>query len=186
MARADEALLALKYQVATFVAYIKATYTGDHTDLDGNAVFHIEEFDETNAESYSPTLGKTNYSFIITRFTNAPRGDYPVGWLSQVYNADIIIVRKSLRTKDRTNNRNIIQFGGTDDASGAVTSIERIATDLQKWFRVRTQGGKLSNGTTEQSFKCDITSIGQFSQAGDFCYKVLPFEAYSMETVTIS
>lgn len=185
MARADQVLTALKYQIAQCVTHIKATYSTIDDVLD-TSVFHIEPFDEQDAKSYAPTLGVSGYSFIVTRFTTEQRSEYPVGFLNQIHRADIIVCRKTLKTIDRTNNRNIVQFGGTDGQSQTVTSIERIATDLQKWFRVSTQGGKLSDGTTERAFKCDITSLGEFAQAGDFYYKVLPFECYTQESVTIS
>ena len=187
MARADTALSALKYQVSKFCTHVNNTYTGGAGDVSTNYVFHIEPFDESDAASFSPTLGSSNYSFIITRFTTEATPDYPAGWLRQKYDADILIVRKTLRTKDRTNDRNLLQFGGTNDAGGTVTSIERLASDLQKWFRVITQGGKLIDAAaTEHAFKCDILDIGELTKSGDFYFKLCKFTALSMESTTIS
>ena len=186
MARADQALDALKYQMLQFGTHIKATYSSAD-DLTGVPVFHIEPFDENEVSSFSPTLSKSNYSFIITRFTANQTPDYPVGYLRQRFEADIIVVRKSLKTLDRTNDRNLIQFGGTDGQSVDVTSIERICTDLQKWFRNISQGEKLPNSSgTYMAFKSDIEEIGEFTKTGDFYFKVCKFSALSMESTTIS
>jgi len=187
MARADAVLTALQYQISKFANHLKATYSTSADDIALNSSYHIEPFDETAIESFAPTLGKSNYSLIVTRFDVEPRSDYPVGFLNQIYKADIIVARKSLRTKDRTNDRNLIQFGGTDDAGNDVTSIERICNDMQKWFRSYSQGGRLTDSTTaENAFKCDITAISTLAKTGDFYYKVCSFECYTQETVTIS
>lgn len=186
MARAEQALTALKYQVKQFAGYLNSTYSTSAPDIDSNRTYHIEPFEETDIASYSPLLGSSNYSFVITDFETSRTPDYPSGYLREQFTARIIVARKSLRTMDRTNDRNLIQFGGVTDANTTITSIERICTDMQKWFRNITQGGKLSDGTTERAFVCDITEISRLANTGEFYYKVCNFEALSMESTTIS
>lgn len=187
MARADQVLDALKYQLGQFATHIIATYSTAADDVSATAIFQIEPFDENEISSFSPTLGKSNYSFIITRFTSNPTPEHPVGYLSEKFEADIIVVRKSLKTIDRTNDRNLIQFGGTDGQSADVTSIERICTDLKKYFKVASQGGKLANSSAvKMAYSCNIEDVGEFQKTGDFYFKVCHFAGYTMETVTIS
>lgn len=187
MARADQVLDALKFQVDKFTTLVRATYSTGADDVTALCTYHIEPFDENEVSSFSPTLGKSNYSFIITRFISNPTPEHPVGYLSEKFEADIIVARKSLKTLDRTNDRNLIQFGGTDGQSADVTSIERICTDLKKYFKVASQGGKLANiSAVENAYSCNIEQVGELQKTGDFYFKVCHFAGYTMETVTIS
>lgn len=187
MARGDQILAALKYQLSTALAYINTKYSGTAPDVVSTRVYHIEPFDPTKEEDFSPLMGSTNYAAVITKFDNVTDGDYPTDYLKIRFTCDIILIRKTLKVKDRTNDRNLLSFGGTDDAGNTVTSIERLTNALQKWFRTYSQGGKLPNSSAVQTVtSCDIPAVEKLANTGDFYYKVCKFQCLTFESTTIS
>lgn len=186
MARADEIVLAIHFQLGKFLETVTATYTGNASDVNDTAIFQLIDFDTEDEESFSALLGYSNYSFVFTNIENEMSTDYPHGYLKQTYSCDIVVIRKTLKTIDRTNDYNLLHSGGQTGSGATITSMSRLCTDLQKWFRSNYNACKLYDDTNYNAVKSDIVSISPINKTGNFYYKICKFQALTLESTTIT
>lgn len=186
MARADHIVLALHFQLLKFLENITATYTGGASDVDDTAVHELIQFDSEDEDSFTALLGKSNYSIVFTNIENDISTDYPCGYLKQVYRCDIFVIRKTLKTADRSLDYNLLHSGGQTGSGQTITSISRLCTDMQKFFRSNFDACKLYDSTNYNAVKSDVVSISPINKTGNFYYKVCKFEALTLESTTIT
>lgn len=185
MANLNEMANALKVNVQDFLTYILANYTTSPSDVSASYVYIEEPFTE-DEESFKKRFQAANYHFVIANTTFNLREAQPTGHLIHEFNADIYVIRRTLQPSDLSNRRNLILYGGTDGAAGVVTSMQRICGDLQKYLQTYTLGGTLPVSSVAKAFRCNIETIEELRNVGNFFYCVCKFGAATIESKTIS
>lgn len=199
MADQRDILNGLKHQLSAFVANEvlilnagSGVSTGD--DLRESVVYNVDPFDEEDPAEYTKLSfsDSASYCFVITGSEIAQTPSFPVGYLREQFTCKVVVIRKTAISHDYTNDYNLVLFGGDNGAGEDITSIAKLTGDMKKWFRNHTLGGRLNDGTNDNCFKADITSVSELrnvkkdDKKTSFFYVVCEFESLSMESTTIT
>lgn len=163
-------------------AFLTANYSSGNDALSSSPVYinPTPEFDPTDAESYAHVLKSGNVSFVIWNTETTPREDYPTGYYSFEYSANLTVVRKSANAWDAANRLNRVVRGSS--AAPYMNSIQNVMMN----FAAYLQENKLNDGSGLVTFWQKMGEIQSPIVAGDFISITGNVTALAMYSTTLS